>query len=114
MMAEDTSNQWSSNEKALGLFRSTHATLFFGTPFRGIHNWFQDDLPELVGRINPKVQKGLFEAFREGSETLRELRQSFLNKCSEYKRPNVGCSWEMKTSNVGKIASDEEIPRVSR
>ena len=113
MMAEMTNNDWAKHGEAFGLFRYTDAAIFFGSPFRGIHEWFQNDLPGLAAKIHRHVEKGLFESFRHGSDVLDELRKGFMETSHVYKRPNVGCLWETQESNVGRIVGNEEIPKVS-
>lgn len=114
MKADDPHNDWSKNGIAASLFKYTKAILFFGTPFRGVHDWFQSELPKLATeKLGLHVQKTLFETFRKGSETLQELRKEFIEKSSSYKSPNVGYIWEMQNSNVGKIIGDERIEKVS-
>lgn len=110
-MAENPHNEWAKNGKALNLFQLTDALLFFGTPFGGTHEWFQKDLPDLVGIIS-HVDKGIFETFRQGNENLNQLRKDMLDKLHTYKKPNVGCFQELQFSNVGKIIGDENIPKV--
>lgn len=111
-MAENPDNEWSKHGKALNLFHLTDAALFFGTPFRGTHEWFQQTLPELASNINPHVDKGIFETFRQGNEHLDQLRKDFVEKQHRYKKPNVGCFQERKVSNVGKIVGNDQIPKV--
>ena len=111
-MAENPDNEWSKHGKAFKLFQSTDAILFFGTPFRGTHEWFQQTLPELANDINPHVDKGIFGNFQRGSEHLDQLRKDFVEKQNRYKTPNVGCFQERKVSNVGKIVGDDQIPKV--
>jgi hypothetical protein len=111
-MAENPDNKWSQNREALGLFKQTDAVLFFGTPFRGIHDWFQSELPRLAKNKAFVVRDDVFESFRKESSTLAELRKDFINKCNWYKKPNVGCIFEKQVSNVGKIVGDNEVPMV--
>lgn len=111
-MAENPDNKWSQDRKALSLFKHTDAILFFGTPFRGIHDWFQSELPRLAKTIVPIVRDDVFESFRQDSPILAELRKDFIDKSYWYKKPNVGYIWEMQLSNVGKIIGDNEIPKV--
>lgn len=111
-MAENLDNKWSQNKKALGLFKHTDAILFFGTPFRGIHDWFQSELPRLAKNLVPIVRDDVFESFRKESSTLVELRTDFINKSNRYKKPNIGCIYEKQYSNVGKIVGDDRIPAV--
>lgn len=113
IMAEDSDNRWSHDRKALGLFRYTEAILFFGTPFRGIHNWFQRDLPRLAKTIVSGVQDDVFDSFRMESPMLNELRRDFVNKFTAYKIPNVGFVFETQDSKVGKIIGDSTVPMVS-
>lgn len=70
--------------KALNLFQYTVAILFFGTPFRGTYEWFQKDLPVLAKDLMGHVDKGIFETFRQGSETLDQLRKDLLEKLHRY------------------------------
>lgn len=112
MESENLDNEWSKHE-AFNLFRYTDAVLFFGTPFRGTHEWFQEDLPRLASEIDfHHVDKAVFETFRRGSEILAQLRNRFIEKQHRYKRPNIGCFQELQLSNVGKIVGDEKIPKV--
>lgn len=111
-MAENPDNEWSMPGKAFNLFQHTVAVLFFGTPFRGTHEWFQKDLPILAKDLVGHVEKTIFETFRQGSETLDQLRKDLLEKLHRYRRPNVGCFQELQVSNVGKIVGREEIPKV--
>ena len=97
----------------INLFECTDAILFFGTPFRGIHDWFQHSLPELAKEVTPYVEEGTFETFKKGSVTLYELRKAFNTKCRSYEQPSFCCFWEAERSNVGKIIGDDTIPRVS-
>lgn len=109
MMAEDPDNQWSTNGKALNLFRFTELILFFGTPFRGIHDWFQNDLFVHARRLLPIVRNDAFYGFRKDSPSLIELRRDFVNKCYLYKKPNVGCFWETHHSEVGEIVDNDTV-----
>lgn len=113
-MAEDPDNKWSRHRKAFGLFEHTDAILFFGTPFRGVHHWFQRDLPRLAKNIVSGVQDDVFDSFRIESPMLNELRRDFVNKAQAYKKPNVGFIFEMQDSKVGKIIGDDRIPMVSQ
>lgn len=112
LMAEDPDNEWFNQEQSLNLFQFTEAVLFFGTPFRGTHEWFQKDLPKLAKDKVPHVDEGIFETFRKGSEILRQLRTDFISKQNRYKKPNVGCFLESQVSNVGKIVGNENISKV--
>lgn len=111
-MAENPDNEWSMPGKALNLFHHTVAVLFFGTPFRGTHEWFQKDLPMLAKDLVGHVDQRIFDTFRQGSETLDQLRKDLLEKMHRYRQPNVGCFQELQKSNVGKIVEREEIPKV--
>ena len=99
--------------ESINLFESTDAILFFGTPFRGIHDWFQHELPELAKEVTPYVEEGIFNTLKKGSVTLYELRKDFNTKCRSYERPSFCCFWEAERSNVGKIVGDDTIPRVN-
>lgn len=112
-MAEDCDNKWSRQRKALSIFPNTSAILFFGTPFRGVHDWFQGELPRLARKVVSGVQDDVFGSFRIESPMLNELRRDFVNKCKAYKKPNVGFIFEMQDSKVGKIIGDDTIPMVS-
>lgn len=112
-MAENPDNEWSEQGKAMNLFNSTDAIAFFGTPFRGTHEWFQKDMPKLAKDIEWHVDKDIFETFRQGNERLDQLRKEFSEKQHKYKKPNVGCFQELRVSNVGKIVGDDQIPKVS-
>lgn len=112
IMAEDSDNKWSHSRKALGLFQHTDVILFFGTPFRGIHDWFQRDLPRLAKNIVSGVQDDVFDSFRRESPMLNELRRDFVNKSKAYKKPNVGFIFETQDSKVGKIIGDNRISMV--
>lgn len=109
MMAENPDNEWSTNGKALGLFRSTNTILFFGAPFRGIHEWFQSDLPMLAKEKGLIVRDDVFWSFRKDNPGLDELRQDFIDKRHRYKKPNVGYFWEKRFSPVGRIVDNEKI-----
>ena len=109
MMAENPDNKWSREREAFGLFKHTNAILFFGTPFRGIHDWFYGDLPRLAKKIVPVVRDDVFESFRNESPVLTELRTDFVDKTFRYKKPNIGCIWEKQLSHVGKIVGDDKI-----
>ena len=111
-MAENPDNKWSHRRKALGLFQNTDAILFFGTPFRGVHDWFQKELSIAAKNIVSVVQDDVFDSFRTESPMLNELRRDFVNKCKAYKKPNVGFIFEMQDSKVGKIIGDDRIPMV--
>lgn len=111
-MAESPDNEWTNNGQSLNLFQYTDAVLFFGTPFRGTHEWFQKDLPGLVNDMKYHVDKGIFETFRRGSESLSQMRTDFLNKQRRYKKPDIGCFQELQVSNVDKIVGDKNIPKV--
>lgn len=111
-MAENRQNEWAKNGKALNLFQSTDALIFFGTPFGGTHEWFQKDLPGLANDIVSHVDKEIFENFRRGNDSLNQLKKDILDKLHSYKKPNVGCFQELQVSNVGKIVGDEKIPKV--
>ena len=111
-MAENPDNEWSKLGKALNLFQYTVAVLFFGTPFRGTHEWFQKDLPVLAKDLITHVDPGVFETFRQKSEVLDQLRKDLLEKMYKYGKPNVGCFQELQVSNVGKIVGQEGIPKV--
>lgn len=113
-MAENTSNQWSENGKSLGLFRSTEAILFFVTLFNSMHEWFTETLPKLTGKVLGHVKESLFEPLTKESEIREELTEDFVNKCSEYKKPDVGCIWEFQRSNASKIVGDKDIESVSK
>lgn len=113
-MAENPDNELSQHGNALNLFRSIDAILFFGTPFRGTHEWFQKDLPRIANEIEPHVDDGVFETFRNESEILDQLRKDFIEKQHKYKKPNIVCFQELQVSNVGKIVGDEKIPKVAR
>jgi hypothetical protein len=107
-MTENSDNEW----RSLNLFQHTDAILFFGTPFRGTHEWYQKSLPILARQIKSYVDEEIFETFRRGSETLSQLRKDFVSKQHRYKKPNVGCFHELQKSNVGKIVGDENISKV--
>lgn len=107
MMAEDPGNQWSTDGKALNLFKFTELILFFGTPFGGIDDWFQNDLFVHAKELLPIVRNDAFHSFRKDSPSLLELRRDFVNKCRSYKKPNVGCFWE--TYEVGKIVENDTV-----
>lgn len=109
MMAEDPNNQWSTNGNALNLFRFTELILFFGTPFRGIHDWFQNDLFVHARKILPIVRNDAFHGFRKNSPALIELTRDFVNKCHQYKKPRVGYFWESRPADVGKIVDDDTV-----
>lgn len=111
MESENNDNECSEYETP-NLFQYTDAVLFFGTPFRGTHEWFQKDLPRLASEIVDHVDREVFETFQRGSENLAQLRHHFLEKQHRYKRPNIGCFQELQLSNVGKIVGDEKIPKV--
>lgn len=111
-MSENPDNKWSYERKALGLFRQTDVILFFGTPFRGIHDWFQKELPRLAKNIVSGVKDDVFDSFRKTSAMLNELRRDFVNKSKAYKKPNVGFIFETQDSKVGKIIGDSRIPMV--
>lgn len=112
MMAENPDNKWSRNGKALSLFRFTDAVLFFGTSFRGINEWFQNDLPMRAKKLIPIVRDDVFWSFRKDSPELDELSQDFVDKCHRYRKPNVGYFWEKHLSRVGKIIGDNAIQPV--
>lgn len=112
IMAENSDNIWSHGRKALGLFQHTDVLLFFGTPFRGIHDWFQRELPRLAKNVVLGVQDDVFDSFRTESPMLNELRRDFVNKSKAYKKPNVGFIFETQDSKVGKIIGDDRIPMV--
>lgn len=112
-MAENPDNDWSKQGKALSLFNSTDAIAFFGTPFRGTHEWFQQDLPKFANDMGFHVDKDIFETFRQGNERLDQLRKDFSEKQHKYKKPNVGCFHELQVSNVDKIVGNDQIPKVS-
>ena len=112
-MAENRHNEWAKNGKALNLFQSTDALLFFGTPFGGTHEWFQKDLPRLANNIVSHVDNDIFDTFRRGNENLNQLKKDILDKLHTYKKPNAGCFQELQVANVGKIIGDERIPKVS-
>lgn len=112
MMAENPDNKWSMNGKALNLFRFTNAVLFFGTPFRGINDWFQSDLPMRAKKLISIVRDDVFRSFRKDSPVLDELSQDFVDKFHRYKKPNVGYFWEKHLSHVGKIIGDNAIQPV--
>lgn len=113
IMAENSDNKWSHQRKALGLFPNTNAITFFGTSFRGVHDWFQRELPRLAKNIVSGIKDDVFGSFRIESPMLNELRRDFVNKCEAYKKPNVGFIFEMQDSKVGKIIGDDRIPMVS-
>lgn len=108
MIAENRYNEWAKNGKALNLFQSTDALLFFGTPFGGIH-----DLPGLAKNTLSHVDTDIFDTFRRGNENLNQLKKDILDKMHTYKKPNAGCFQELQVANVGKIIGDERIPKVS-
>lgn len=112
MMAENPDNEWSIDGKALSLFRSTDAILFFGAPFRGIHEWFQSELPKLAKNMGFIVRDDVFLSFRKDNPGLDELSQEFIDKCHRYKKPNVGYFWEKRFSPVNKIVGDTAIQPV--
>ena len=111
-MAENPDNGLAKHGKALNLFQSIDAVLFFGTPFRGTHEWFQKDLPKIASEIEPHVDEGVFETIRKGSETLDQLRKDFIEKQHRYRKPNIGCFQELQVSNIGKIVGNEKISKV--
>lgn len=111
-MAENPDNEWSMNGKALSLFRSTNSILFFGTPFRGIHEWFHSDLPILAKEMGLIVRDDVFWNFRKDNPVLDELSQDFIDKCHRYKKPNVSYFWERHLSRVGRIVGDTAIQPV--
>ena len=111
-MAENPDNEWSTKGKALSLFRSTDTILFFGAPFRGIHEWFQSDLPMLAKRMDLIVRDDVFRSFRKDNPGLDELSQDFIDKCHRYKKPNVSYFWEKQLSRVGRIVGDTAIQPV--
>ena len=86
--------------------------LFFGTPFRGIHDWFQTELPRLVQEKHPYVQREMLDSFRHNSDILKDLVENFMNRMHKYKKPNVGCFSEGQVSDVGKIVDDNTIKMV--
>ena len=111
-MAENSDNEWSMNGKALSLFERTDTILFFGAPFRGIHEWFQKDLPMLAKRMGLIVRDDVFWRFRKDNPELDELNQDFINKCHRYEKPNVSYFWEKQLSRVGRIVGDTAIQPV--
>ena len=113
MIAENPDNEWSTNGKALSLFRFTDTILFFGAPFRGIHEWFQSDLPMLAKKLGLIVRDDVFRDFRRDNPSLDELTQDFIDKCHRYKKPNVAYFWERHLSRVGKIVGDAMIQPVN-
>lgn len=78
----------------------------------GTHEWFQKDLPVLAHDLTSRVDSGIFETFRQGIETLNQLKKDMLDKMHIIKKPNVGCFQELQVSNVGKIIGDENIRKV--
>lgn len=113
MIAENTDNEYAKSGDAFGLFKHTDAALFFGTPFRGTHEWFQRDMPKLVREQGNHVEDGVFDTFRRGNENLVELRKEFIDKCHKHQKPNIGFFTEMRLSNVAKIIGNEAIQNVS-
>lgn len=111
-MAENSDNQWSISGKALNLFKFTELILFFGTPFRGLHDWFQNDLPVQAKKLLSIVRDDTFHNFRKDSPMLNELSRDFLDKCRWHKKPNVAYFWEQYPSPVGDIIDDETIQPV--
>lgn len=111
-MAENPDNELAKHGKALHLFQNTDAILFFGTPFRGTHEWFHLYLPKIASEIEPHVDKGVFDTFRKESEILDQLRKDFIEKQHRYRKPNVGCFQELQVSNIGKIVGNEKISKV--
>ncbi len=107
-MTENSDHDWDD----LNLFRHTDAILFFGTPFRGTHKWYQKDLPILASKKKRYIDKDVFETFRRGNENLRQLRTDFGIKQRRYKKPNVCFFYEQQRSNVGKFVGDENISKV--
>lgn len=109
MMAENPDNHWSTNGQALNLFKFTELILFFGTPFRGIHDWFQNDLFVHARKSLPIIRDDAFHSFRKDSPSLIELTRDFGNKCHWYKKPKVGYFWESYQSEVGEIVDNDTI-----
>lgn len=95
------------------MFSNTDAALFFGTPFRGTHEWFQKTLPRLARDRGYRIEDGVFETFRQGNDNLEDLRNKFLQKYDTHGKPNVGFLREGKDSNVSKIIKNEDIPMPS-
>lgn len=111
-MAENPNNEWSKLGKALNLFQYTAAVLFFGTPFRGTHEWYQKELPRLAKDLTVHVDNKIFETFEQISEILDQLRKDLLDELRGKNRPNIGCLAESQLSNVDKIVDQKEIPKV--
>lgn len=112
MMAENPNNQWSIDGKALNLFRFIELILFFGTPFRGIHDWFQSALPVHARKLVPVVRDDMFHSFRKNSPVMNELSQAFVDRCHQYNKPNLGVFWEQHHSDVKNIVEDNMIQEV--
>lgn len=113
MMVENPDNEWSTNGKALSFFRFIDTILFFEAPFRGIHKWFQSDLPMIARKRGLIVRNDVFWNFRKDNSVLDELSQDFIDKCYRYKKPNVGYFWERHLSRVSRIVGDTAIQPVN-
>lgn len=111
-MAENPGNQWSTNCQALNLFSFTELILFFGTPFRGLHDWIQTDLPAHAIKLSPSVRDDTFNSFRKESPFLNELSEKFVEMSHRYGKPNLGCFWEQSLSEVGELVNDKTIQPV--
>ena len=91
------------------LFEHTEAILFFGTPFQGMHRWFTDEMPALAKIKNTQVQLSILQLLQQGNEDLRRLRNDFSDMVNDSDRPGIGCFYETKYSNIGKIVERLEL-----
>ena len=112
MLAENPDNQWSFDGKALNLFRFVELILFFGTPFRGVHEWFQSALFVHARKLVPVVRNDMFHSFQKNSPVMNELSQAFVDRCDQYNKPNFGFFWEQYPSDIKNIVEDKTIQEV--
>ncbi|KAI9712572.1 MAG: hypothetical protein M1828_001673 [Chrysothrix sp. TS-e1954] len=93
-----------------GLYQSTTALVFFGTPFRGAEGLSQEEMIAAALREYSKdqIQGDALRILQPGNEMLQQMLDRFGKIRSKGPKTQVACFYELKSSEVGAIVGKQE------
>ena len=94
-----------SDNKWLGIYKSTAGMLFFGTPFRGAGGLNQAEMLQVIrSQYNDdQIQGSNLNILAPGNEALMDLMDLFFENRQERNMARVAYFFEQKPKNVGAI-----------
>jgi hypothetical protein len=97
--------------------RATAGIAFLGTPFRGTHDKFHEELPKMAEANNiSNVNDKILHYLRKDNSTLEDLVDAFLDmrmRSSGSDMPRVVCFFECLETRVNKIVNDPQPLKVN-